>query len=67
MEYFIKRHQKIYDAIRANLQRAQVTPDTKRDKLLAQFAVIRDTEKINLIDPKLGKTPLRHFTEGWSY
>ena len=55
--------QKIYDAIRANLQRAQVTPDTKRDKLLAQFAVIRDTEKINLIDPKLGKTPLRHFTD----
>ena len=55
--------QKIYEAIRDNLQRAQVTPDTKRDKLLAQFAVIRDTEKINLIDPKLGKTPLRHFTD----
>ena len=55
--------QKIYDAIHANLQRAQVTPDTKRDKLLAQFAVIRDTEKINLVDPKLGKTPLRHFTD----
>lgn len=55
--------QKIYEAIRSNLQRAQVTPDTKRDKLLAQFAVIRDTEKINLVDPKLGKTPLRHFTE----
>jgi len=55
--------QKIFEAIRANLQRAQVTPDTKRDKLLAQFAVIRDTEKINLVDEKLGKTPLRHFTE----
>lgn len=55
--------QKIYEAIRANLQRAQVTPDTKRDKLLAQFAVIRDTEKINLIDERLGKTPLRHFTD----
>lgn len=55
--------QKIYEAIRANLQRAQVTPDTKRDKLLAQFSVIRDTEKINIIDQKLGKTPLRHFTE----
>ena len=55
--------QKIFEAIRANLQRAQVTPDTKRDKLLAQFAVIRDTEKINLVDSKLGKTPLRHFTE----
>lgn len=55
--------QKIYEAIRANLQRAQVTPDTKRDKLLAQFAVIRDTEKINLVDERLGKTPLRHFTD----
>lgn len=39
--------QKIYEAIRSNLQRANVTPDTKRDKLLSQFAVIKDTPKIN--------------------
>lgn len=55
--------QKIYEAIRSNLQRANVTPDTKRDKLLSQFAVIKDTPKINEKNDTLGKTPLRHYTE----
>ena len=55
--------QKIYDAIKTNLKRANVTPETKRDKLLGQFAVIKDTAKINQIEPKLGKTPLRFYTE----
>lgn len=55
--------QKIYDAIKSNLQRANVTPDTKREKLLSQFSVIKDTPKINEIEEKLGKTPLKHYTE----
>lgn len=55
--------QKIYEAIRSNLQRANVTPDTKRDKLLSQFAIIKDTTKINEKDETLGKTPLKHYTE----
>ncbi len=55
--------QKIYEAIQTNLNRANVTPDTKREKLLSQFAVIKDTAKINQIEPKLGKTPLRYYTE----
>ena len=55
--------QKIYDAIKSNLYRANVTPDTKRDKLLSQFSVIKDTTKINEIDNTLGKTPLKHYTE----
>lgn len=55
--------QKIFDAIKSNLNRVNVTPDTKRDKLLSQFSVIRDTTKINEIDVALGKTPLRHYTE----
>lgn len=55
--------QKIYDAIKSNLYRANVTPDTKRDKLLSQFSVIKDTTKINEIDAVLGKTPLRHYAE----
>lgn len=54
---------KIYDAIKSNLYRANVTPDTKRDKLLSQFSVIKDTTKINEKDAILGKTPLRHYTE----
>ena len=55
--------QKIYDAIKSNLQRVNVTPDTKREKLLSQFSVIKDTPKINEVEDKLGKTPLKHYTE----
>jgi type I restriction-modification system DNA methylase subunit len=55
--------QKIYEAIKANLNRANVTPDTKRDKLLSQFAVIKDTAKINDVNETLGKTPLKHYVE----
>lgn len=55
--------QKIYDAIKNNLDRANVTPETKKDKLLSQFSVIKDTTKINDINKTLKKTPLRHYTE----
>lgn len=55
--------QKIYEAIKANLNRANVTPDTKREKILSQFSLIKDTTKINEVEEKLGKTPLRHYTE----
>jgi type I restriction enzyme M protein len=55
--------QKIYKAIQDNLARASVSPQVKKDKLLSQFSVIRDTVKINEINPALGKTPLKHYTE----
>lgn len=55
--------QKIYDAIKSNLNRANVTPDTKRDKLLSQFSIIKDTTLINETHDVLKKTPLKHFTE----
>lgn len=55
--------QKIYDAINANLQRANVSPAVKKDKILGQFAFVKDTVKLNEIDAKLNKTPLKHFTE----
>lgn len=55
--------QKIYDAIDANLKRANVSPAVKKDKILGQFAFIKDTVKLNEIDEKLNKTPLKHFTE----
>ena len=31
--------------------------------MLSQFSIIRDNVKINEINPNLGKTPLKHFTE----
>ncbi len=55
--------EKIYDAIKANLDRANVSPQVKKDKLLSQFLVIKDTVKINEKNDTLGKTPLRHYTE----
>lgn len=55
--------QKIYKAIKDNLDRANVSPQVKKDKLLSQFSVIRDNTLINEINNTLGKTPLRHYTE----
>lgn len=55
--------QKIYDAINNNLQRANVSPAVKKDKILGQFSFIKDTVKLNEIDNKLNKTPLKHFAE----
>jgi type I restriction-modification system DNA methylase subunit len=55
--------QKIYDAIGANLKRSKVAPEVKKDKLLGQFAIIKDTAILNEINPKLNKTPLKHYTE----
>lgn len=54
---------KIYDAISSNLRRANVQPEVKKDKLLSQFSIIRDSQILNEINIKLGKTPLRHYTE----
>ena len=54
---------KIYKAIEDNLRRANVSPEVKRDKLLNQFNIIKDNNKINERNANLGKTPLRYFTE----
>lgn len=55
--------QKIYEAISANLQRANVQPAVKKDKLLSQFSIIKDSQILNEVNKKLGKTPLKHYTE----
>lgn len=55
--------QKVYKAIEDNLRRANVSPEVKKDKLLSQFAVIRDTTKLNEVNETLGKTPIKYFTE----
>ena len=54
---------KIYKAIQDSLRRANVSPEVKRDKLLSEFNIIKNSNKINEIDKTLGKTPLKHFTE----
>lgn len=55
--------EKIYKAIQDNLKRANVSPEVKRDKLLSEFNIIKNSNKINEIEPTLRKTPLKHFTE----
>ena len=55
--------EKIYEAIKKNLKRVNVSPQVKKDKLLSQFLVIKDTKAINVINKGLNKTPLKHFTE----
>jgi len=55
--------EKIYDAIEKNLKRANVSPVVKKDKLLTQFSVIKDTKAINVVNKTLEKSPLKHFTE----
>lgn len=54
---------KIFNAIKANLQRSNVAPEVKKDKLLSQFSIIKDTKILNEINNKLGKTPLKYYTE----
>jgi len=54
--------QKILDAIKANLDRANVSPEVKKEKILTQFKIIAENVKINQIHPTLGMSPLKHFT-----
>lgn len=55
--------QKIYDALLSNLTRANVSPEVKKDKIINQFSLIKDTKILNEINSKLGKTPLKHYVE----
>lgn len=54
---------KIYNAIQANLTRSNVAPEVKKDKILSQFSIFKDSVRLNEKHSFLGKTPLRHFTE----
>ena len=54
---------KIYQAIKNNLIRSSVSPEVKRDKILSQFSIIKDTQILNEVNLTLNKTPLKHFAE----
>lgn len=55
--------QLIYDAIKRRLQASNVGPDVKRDKLMSEFSIIRTSARLNEPDDRLGKTPLKFYTE----
>ena len=54
---------KIYTAIQKRFKRSNVGPDAKRDKLMSEFAIIRTSARLNEVDDKLGKTPLKFYAE----
>lgn len=54
---------KIYNAIKKRLKRSNVGPDAKRDKLMSEFAIIRTSARLNEVDNRLGKTPLKYYAE----
>ena len=54
---------KIYEAIQSRFKRSNVGPDAKRDKLMSEFSIIRTSARLNEVDSRLKKTPLRFYTE----
>ncbi len=54
---------KIFNAIKSNLIRSSIVPEVKRDKILSQFSLIKNTQVLNEKNTTLNKTPLRHYTE----
>lgn len=55
--------EKIYNAIENNLKRSNVSPTVKKDKLMSQFSIIKNSVQINEVNQNLGKTPLKYYTE----
>ena len=54
---------KLMNAIRTRLTRSNVGPDAKKDKLLAEFAILQTSFRLNEVNETLGKTPLKFYTE----
>ncbi len=54
---------KLMNAIKTRLTRSNVGPDAKKDKLLAEFAILQTSFRLNEVNDTLGKTPLKFYTE----
>lgn len=54
---------KLMNAIKTRLTRSNVGPDAKKDKLLAEFAILQTSFRLNEVNETLGKTPLKYYTE----
>ena len=55
--------QLICEAIKRRLKASNVGPDAKRDKLMSEFAIIQTSARLNEVDARLKKTPLKFYTE----
>lgn len=54
---------KLMNAVKGRLTRSNVGPDAKKDKLLAEFAILQTSFRLNEMNEMLKKTPLKFYTE----
>lgn len=54
---------KLMNAVKGRLTRSNVGPDAKKDKLLAEFAILQTSFRLNEVNETLKKTPLKYYTE----
>ncbi len=54
---------KIFRSVENFMNKVEVSPEVKRNKVLNQFNIIKDRTLLNQKDERLAKTPLRYFTE----
>lgn len=55
--------EKIYDALSTHMSRVKVQPETKKELILNEFNIIKYKTLLNNVDERLGKTPLKYFSE----
>ena len=54
---------KIYEALSTHLDRVQVQPEVKKQRVLDQFTLIKNRPHLSEKHEQLGKSPLRYFAE----
>lgn len=54
---------KIFASLDDYMKRVEVQPEVKKNQVLNQFNLIKDRTILNQVDDRLGKTPLKYFTE----
>ena len=54
---------KLYTRLENSLQRAKVKPEVNKERVLDQFALIKNRPKLNAIHATLKKTPLKFYAE----
>lgn len=54
---------KIYEALSTHLDRVRVQPEVKKQRVLDQFALIKNRPHLSEKHRQLGKSPLRYFAE----
>ena len=54
---------KLYSRLENSLQRAKVRPEVNKERVLDQFALIKNRPKLNAIHDTLKKTPLKFYAE----